>query len=379
MTVSVWQETVAAPEAVEHDVVVVGAGIIGAATAGLLAAAGRDVALVEKRFPAAGASGCNAGFVLMGMRWRYPEAIERFGRDTAREIWRLTDDNVHRMRIAAREHGVEMEETGATFLAIDAEEAGIMRDTVRLMQADGFLAEYADADPLDRGFAAAMLQPGDFGIQPAQLTPALARASGARLYDNDEVFDMRAEGAHLLVRSRRRLLRCGQAVLAVGGQAGLTHPYFQGLVQPIRNQVILTEPLPRLVETMGYAEHGFHYFRQLPDGRLLLGGGRHRFVEQETAYNDEITAPVQELLTSWLRRHFPETCQVGVSRRWAGVDGLTPDGIPIVGVLPDLPRAAFAVGFSGHGNSIGLVAAERLAELVRHGRDAGVLSARRLE
>src|SRR5262249_28014961 len=87
MTVAGWQETAGAPSVVEHEIVVVGSGLIGASAAALLAAAGRDVALVEKRFAAAGASGCNAGFVLMGMRWRYPEAIERFGHAAAREVW----------------------------------------------------------------------------------------------------------------------------------------------------------------------------------------------------------------------------------------------------------------------------------------------------
>src|SRR5581483_3599313 len=253
-----------------------------------------------------------------------------------------------------------------------------LRQTVELMQRDGFAVDFTNHDPLDRGFCAAMLQPGDFGIQPAALTQAVARASRASRYDNDEVFEITSEGSHLLVRSRQHVFRCGRAVLALGGQAALFHPYFRA-VQPIRNQVILTEPLPRLVNTMGYAEHGFHYFRQLPDGRLLLGGGRHRFVEQETAFNDEITAPVQSLLQSWLHRFFPEADRVGISRRWAGVDGLTPDGLPIIGLLPEEPRVSFAVGFSGHGNSIGLVAAERLAELTRSGRDPGVLSARRFD
>ena len=75
MTVSVWQETAAPATKVTHDVAVVGAGLVGSHLAGLLTEAGRDVALIEARYPAAGASGRNAGMVLLGVRHSYAEAV----------------------------------------------------------------------------------------------------------------------------------------------------------------------------------------------------------------------------------------------------------------------------------------------------------------
>ena len=59
MSVSRWQE-VAEPLQAEHDDVVIGAGIVGSYTATLLHQRGRDVAVVDARFPAAGASGRGA-------------------------------------------------------------------------------------------------------------------------------------------------------------------------------------------------------------------------------------------------------------------------------------------------------------------------------
>ena len=82
MTVSVWQE-MPEPIQAEHDDVVIGAGIVGAYTATLLRERGRDVALVDARFPAAGASGRNAGFVLTSQREPYPVLIEQVGREAA--------------------------------------------------------------------------------------------------------------------------------------------------------------------------------------------------------------------------------------------------------------------------------------------------------
>lgn len=378
MTVSVWQELVATPVRVSHDVVVVGAGLVGSHIAGLLVHSGRDVALVEAHFPAAGASGRNAGFVLLGMRYRYAEAIQRFGHPRAREIWGMTAENLSRMRAFARRQGVEHEEIGTTYLAIDREEAASLRETAHLLGRDGFAAEWVDRDPLDRGFLGAMLVPGDLAIQPAALTHELARVGGATLYDNDEVFAIHRQGPGFTVRTRKTVFACGAVVLAVNAYAPFLHQFFQGLITPVREQVLLTEPLPRLLNTMGDAEGGYHFFRQLPDGRLLLGGGRRSYLAEETSYSEEVTEPIQRALGRFMARYLPDAVTVGVSRRWAGIDGATADGLPLVGQIPGEPGLYFAVGFSGHGNSMGMIAGEQLVELLLHGREPGVFDVRRL-
>src|SRR4051812_22811121 len=185
MTVSVWQELAATRTTATHDVVVIGAGIVGSHAAGLLAQSGRDVALVDAHYPAWGASGCNAGFVLLGTRYRYPEAIERFGREAAREIWHLTAENVRQMRELARRHEVEYEECGAALLAVDEQEMAELRLAAQLLREDRLNVECVEHDPLERGFVGALVQSDDFAVQPAALTQALARASGATRYDGD--------------------------------------------------------------------------------------------------------------------------------------------------------------------------------------------------
>jgi glycine/D-amino acid oxidase-like deaminating enzyme len=87
---------------------------------------------------------------------------------------------------------------------------------------------------------------------------------------------------------------------------------------------------------------------------------------------------VQGFIRGFLERHFPEA-NIEVSRRWGGIHGMTSDGLPIVGHLPDEPEVYFAVGFSGHGNSLGLIAGERVVEMMVHGREPGVFSVGRFE
>ena len=272
MTVSVWQEQAEPAAEVNHDVAIIGGGLVGSYAAGLLTAAGRDVAIIEARFPAAGASGRNAGLVHLGMRHIYSEAIDMFGHTRARDVWNLTADNVKRMRRFAKEFGVEHEEKGATFVSTDGAERAEMRKSVKLAQGDGFQVEYLDRDPFERGFKVAMFHPSDFAIQPAQFTNALVSSSGATLYQNDEMADITRDRAGLVVRTRQRLVRCGKVLLAVNGYAGRVHPFFRPLVEPARGEVLLTEPMPKIVDTIGTLLGRF-YFQQLPDGRLLVGGG----------------------------------------------------------------------------------------------------------
>ena len=172
MTVSKWQE-VSEPQQTEHDDVVIGAGIVGSYAATLLHQRGRDVALVDARFVASGASGRNAGFVLTSQRETYPTLIAQVGRPAAREILDMVLDNVARMRALAKQYEVPWEE-GAIHLAETQADARELEEWARAFAADGVEVEFAHSDPYGAGYAASLQVEGDFMVQPARLTEAIA-------------------------------------------------------------------------------------------------------------------------------------------------------------------------------------------------------------
>ena len=373
MTVSVWQE-VPEPIQAEYDDVVIGAGIVGAYTATLLHERGRDVALVDARFPAAGASGRNAGFVLTGQREPYPVLIEQIGREAAREILTMVRENVIRMRSLADRFDVPLED-GAAHLAETHAEARELERWARELEADGATVEFSDSDPYgSSGYVAMMQVENDFMVQPARLTEAIAAASGATLYDHNEVYAIEPAGECVLVRGRRAHIRCRRVYVATNGYGCDLHPYLRDIVRPVRGQVTVTTPVERLIDVAGITEN--HYFRQFPDGRLFIGGARAFFEAQEYTAEDALTPDLHVNLVNYLRLWFPGV-EFEVERQWAGIHGFTPDRRVAVGSLPDEKRAVFAVGFSGYGNSIGLVAAERMVAFALEGRDPGPLSATR--
>ena len=374
MTVSVWQE-MPEPIQAEHDDVVIGAGIVGAYTATLLRERGRDVALVDARFPAAGASGRNAGFVLTSQREPYPVLIEQVGREAAREILTMVRENVLRMRSLADQYAVPLED-GAAHLAETRAEARELEGWARELEADGATVEFSYGDPYgSSGYIAMMQVENDFMVQPARLTEAIAATSGATLYDHNEVYAVEPAGECVLVRGRRAHIRCRKVYVATNGYGCDLHPYLRGIVRPVRGQVTVTTPVERLMDVAGITEN--HYFRQFPDGRLFIGGARAFFEAQEYTAEDAITPDLHVNLVNYLRLWFPDV-EFEVERQWAGIHGFTPDRRVAVGSFPDEERVVFAVGFSGYGNSIGLVAAERMVALALDGRDPGPLSAVRL-
>ena len=96
-------------------------------------------------------------------------------------------------------------------------------------------------------------------------------------------------------------------------------------------------------------------------GRVMMGGARCFFEEQEYTAEDVTTPNLLENLEAYLHRWFTGI-DFEVERHWAGIHGFTPDRRAAVGLIPDEPRIAFALGFSGYGNSIGLLSAERMTE-----------------
>lgn len=130
------------------DVAVIGGGLLGVATSYWLARAGIQVALLERHFPAYGATGRNGGFVRAGSAISYPNAIDQFGQETARAVMTLTSQSkvltrqvVEEVRIAC-----EYREPGSLRLALNKQEVEQFKDEVILLQADGFSAQFLNQE-----------------------------------------------------------------------------------------------------------------------------------------------------------------------------------------------------------------------------------------
>lgn len=385
MTVSLWQDTSAWPGELDHrretaDIAIVGGGIVGSTLATLLSEAGRQVVVLEAGQVGGGASGRNAGHCIAGLRNSYHHAVERLGRDRARELRAMLRSNRDMVKGFCDRLNVPYEQNGSQYLGIDQAECEEIRASALALQADGDDVEFTERDPYDRGFKGRLYQPGDMGLQPYILVTRLMATSGAEVIENSEVREIEQIGDTVVLRSKRATVECRQAILATNAYSRILHPYFHDKVFPTRAQMYATEPSAdeRLITMPTGAEDGFEYFRQLSDGRFLIGGYRDRFPEEEVGYGDETTAHLQAGMQAWVAERFPEIARLKVTHRWAGIMGFTKDALPLIGRLPDMPSVAFAVGFTGSGMSFGPLTARLCAEYVLDGTHPGLFHVDRL-
>ncbi len=357
------------------DVVIVGAGLVGAAVAARLAREGLDTAVLEARSVAAGATGRNAGMVLTGLAGHYNQAVSAYGRQKAQDVWTLTVEGRERLVETAERLEIPVERSGSLALAVEEAEVNALRESAQLLQEDGFDAWFGPTDPLGRGFRAALRQPDDVTVDAAALTRALLATCDVTIHENTEVYSLEPEGDGVRVWAQGRTVLCGAVVVATNGYAPLLDPYFADKIAPTRSLTLATGPLDAAaLEQPCYADYGHEYCRQLPGRRLLLGGWRRPHTSNPEA---ELGDVVWDGLARFASCHFPEI-ELDSANRWSGIMGFTPDGLPLVGRLPDLPRAYFAVGFGGRGLAWAFAVAERLVGLMLHETDPGILSAARL-
>ena len=382
-TVSIWQDTATwsdLPHRYEEaDVCVVGAGVVGSTVATLLTQAGKSVIVLDARDVALGASGRNAGFVATLLEPIYYKQIEDLGQESAMEIRQLGLRNREILKGYLDDYGVWYEQNGSMIFSISEEEQREFVLETAALKRDGYQVELFNDDPTKHGFFGAIYEPGDLATQPYWLVTEIMAHSGATVIPNCAVWKLEQGADGIVVHGQRATVRAAQVCLCTNAFSAGIHPYFKDLVSPKRAQILATAPVPRFLDVPVSAEWGYQYFRQLPDGRFLIGGQRNRFLDEEVGYNDVETSPaLQAELERFIAKHFPELAGVPIERRWSGILGFTPDHLPLVGQLPDLQDVYFAVGFSGEGMGMGAATAERAAELILTGAHPGILSADRL-
>lgn len=392
------------------DVVVIGGGIVGAATAHGLARRGLRVALIEKDRVAGQQSGRNWGFV----RTQYRDPAELMLAREALAIWPGL----------AAELGADIgwRRTGCVFLAEDEAELGRFRqwrDAGRDLVPDARIlspAAVAGLLPaLRRPGAGALHTPTDGQADPVLATTALARAAvaaGATMIEGCGALAIETAGGRVTgVRTERGTIRCAAVVCAAGA---LTHRFLAPLglglpQQTVRSTVSLTTPLPPIADPcfcgfgLGIRQRadgscilaadsrsdvdltldsfraarffvpellrmrrnfalrlGAEFVRDL--GRRVTMGADRRMVEPRSPDVSPNRAAADASRQA-LRDLFPAAAGAGIARSWAGRIDVLPDALPVIDAPAAVPGLIVATGFSGHGFGLGPAVGRHVAAL----------------
>ncbi|HEY1276250.1 MAG TPA: FAD-binding oxidoreductase [Thermoleophilaceae bacterium] len=401
----------------EADVVVVGAGIVGCATAYFLARRGVRVVVVERGAVPGEQSRKNWGFVRQQGRdpLEMPLVME------ANRLWRGLE----------RELDADIEWIQGGNLALAADEQRLARfeqwrPVAREFGLDTRLLGPRDLQSVIPGlggtWAGGMHTPGDGHADPEKATDAFARAAvahGARLHLDCAVQGVSTQaGAVASVVTEQGEVRTSTVVCAAGAwSTRLARTLGLSLPQRwVRGTVARTTPA-RAVTACAVWAPGVA-FRQRRDGSFNIAAGgaldhdvtldslrQLRFFlpsywKNKALFRFHVGRPLLASLAAalpgsaarrrplvWdrglepspnpakvqrslaeLQRVLPSLPALGIARTWAGYIDAAPDLVPILGEVPSLRGFLLATGFSGHGFAMGPIAGRLVSELIVDGK-----------
>lgn len=397
-----WQENVpegAVPRELERlpervDTVIVGLGVAGAALALELVSQGADpesLVAVDAAGPGFGASGRNAGFVLSLPATEPLDWIELWGRDTAIRLIRENVANRELVADFARAHGVSRQEGGSYSCGQSDEEHARFRATAAFLKEAGVAGyEYLETlpGPAEGFYRGCIHQAQDLGIHPVEYVLRMLAASSVPIVSDCplSIRDFVSVSDGVRIHTPKGTVNARRVLLATNAYVG----FFLGEgaafpVMAIRNQVVLGNVEGQDTNALWgdgvyYANDGFDYWRQLPDGRLLIGGARNVDLEGEQTADMLPNPKVLEYLEGTLARRLTGGRHFEPLHRWQGVIGSSPDLLPMAGWVPGWGNRLFYMGgFSGYGLGFHRIVARRVAEHLRTGSPLGPFCARRLE
>lgn len=332
------------------DVLVIGGGIAGTSLLHHLAKRRISAVLVEREHLAFGASGRNAGFLLAGIADCYAEAVRIFGREKAREVWHVTNENHDRMLEAVEGDHVGHRRLGSATLASGDDERARLEESAQLLRDDGFEASW-DGNRL--------VNPRDGEINPAAVVGALAmRARHGAIREGVDVTAIEPGSVEVTIRAGQSECRAGVVILATNAYTSQLLP--QVKIQPTRAQMLASAPISRaLCDMPTYSHFGYRYWRQLPSGQVLIGGWRDTSMNTEIGYDDQPTPQIQDHLDRQLESMSKEA---EVTHRWAGLMGFTETGLPLAGQVDGMRNVYLCAGFNGHGMGFAFMTAKQVVE-----------------
>jgi sarcosine oxidase subunit beta len=352
----------------EADVVIIGGGLHGCSAAYHLAVKGLKPIVLEKHVVARHASSASAG------------GVRRLGRDPAEiplsmaslELW-------HRMGTMLGATG-DFRATGQVRVAETDKDLQACAARVKLTRELGYDFERL----LDQGELRRLVPAvsphclGGIHVErdgyafPFKATTAFrhkAEELGAVVREGVKVVGLDRRGERWEVATGNGIFRAPVLVNAAGAWGGELAALLgdKAPIVPTALMMMVSERMPHFVDPTVGAMSRKLSFKQMQQGTVVIGGGFLGRVDRET----ELTELDFRLLAQSARNAtaiFPVMAGARLMRCWAGIEGFTPDDLPVIGPSKAAPAAFHSFAFCGHGFQLGPVVGSITAELIVNGR-----------
>lgn len=361
------------------DVLIIGGGIQGCATAYHLARKGVSAIVVEKDYAGRHASGVNAG----GVRLLGRDMAEVPLSKASMEMWQTLDDEL----------GFDTGFRRQSLINIAVDDGDLT--TLRTREAKMHDAGYSHERIIDRtelrdrlphvhpDCVGGVISELDGYALPFQATTAFRRAAeklGAQVVEGEEILSLRRVGSTWLAQGAQQIyeaetvVNCAGAwadriALMIGDNVPLSH------AAPM---LMITARMPHFAKPVVGAVSRQLSFKQFENGTVLIGGGAKGFADRA---NNRTRLDYAKLAAACRTtgEFFPIMRKASINRMWSGLEAYMPDNLPVIGPAVNAQSAFHAFGFSAHGFQMGPVVGQVLADLVTGGQSRFNLSPFRID
>jgi sarcosine oxidase subunit beta len=355
------------------DVIVIGAGIVGASSAFFMRRRGLSVTLLESGLAGQQASGVNFGNVRRQGRPLFQLPLANRASPIWRNLPQLLGEDVEyleagHLRICFSDRP-EMADDFADY----ARKAGELGLELEVLGKESLRQRFPFLGP---EVIAGSFSARDGHANPRLAAPAFARAAareGARVLENAPVSSAQKAGEEFEVEIEDgRRFRAPILVVTAGAWADA---FCAGFCEPVplttRGPTMsVTEPvryaIPSAIGVATPVELESVYFRQIPRGNVIIGGSTRNAV-----YPDIRRAYVQPEHTlsqlQQIQRLAPALGKLNIIRVWTGIESYLPDGLPVIGPSARASGLYYAFGFCGSGFQTGPAVGDVMAELIDTG------------
>ncbi|HNB36903.1 MAG TPA: FAD-binding oxidoreductase [Anaerolineales bacterium] len=366
-----------APIPSKVDVAIIGGGYTGLSAARTLAKNNVKVVVLEAETIGWGASSRNGGMTLTGLKIAMQTAIQRYGKEQAKELFQCSLDSVNMVEQIVKEENIDcgFSRYGHLLTANKPKHYESLQGEVDFM-AKEFNHNVRLVAPKDLRseigtdvYHGALVDEVSGGLNPAQYVTGLAGAAakaGATLCARARVTKIERREKRFFIQTERGSLEAESVLVATSGYTGGATKKLQKKIIPVGSFIIATERLsdelahelsPKNRMIFDY-KHFLNYFR-LWDNRMIFGGRAAFFPE-----NENTIAQSGEILRSEMLKVYPQLKDAKVEYVWGGTLDFAFDQMTHVGEEDGI---FYSLGYAGHGVAMATYLGATVAESMMKG------------
>jgi glycine/D-amino acid oxidase-like deaminating enzyme len=361
------------------DVLVVGGGILGLATAYGLAREGIEAVVVDRATLSGSTANAGSLHVQMQSRFIRLEPPERVALVQKHQMMYVRSIEAWRALERALGEDIEIVVEGGLMLAETPEQYEFLAHKCRREAALGLAVEMVSASEVGRlaPYLSSAVAGAEFCANEGRVNTLLAnkalesalRVAGVPVLRPLSVDSLERDHRGFMATTKKGRIRAARLVNAAGSGAGALAAML-GCHLPVESEAIhanVTEPIaPIMTHLVQHAERGLT-LKQTSDGNVVIGGGRPSFLDPVTGMPGVMRRSIEGNLSIALE-FAPWLTNVQLIRTWGGINAKT-DGLPVMGEVPGQP-GHFVVVSGDAGYTLGPWTARLLADVMA-GRDPG--------